>query len=156
MRKSTADQAPQPPKVDLRLIGSWKSDGPRTRLDWRWRKPLSAKKRAAFLKIFGKVEVTYGRRWIHARLSDWESSQRYLLLASDESSVAILAYGALRIKDRARYSAVCLGILQEVAPVATIHHINFDKSGYWISIEGNREFFKRVKPPASRRQSKRK
>lgn len=156
MRKPSVDQAPQPPKVDRRLIGSWKSDGPRTRRDWRWRKPRSVKKRAAFLKIFGKLEVTFGRRWVHVRLNDWETAQRYQLLASDESSVAILNYGELRIKDRARYWAVNLDILQEFASVATIQQIHFDESGSWISLGGNREFFKRVKPHASRRRSKRK
>ena len=156
MRKSSADQVPQPPKVDRRLIGSWKSDGPRTRRDWRWRKPLSAKKSEAFLKLFGRLELTYTRNWVSMRIGGYDGKQRYQLLGSDETSIAILAYGGVKIKDRTRYSAESLDILQQVASEATIQHIHFDKSGFWISLGGNREFFKRVKPHASRRRSKRK
>ncbi len=83
------------------------------------------------------------------RLKDWETSQRYLLLAADETSVAIVAYGELKIRKQKKHSLVMLADFLEQASKPTIQHIQFDKSGYWISIGGNREFFKRVKRLAS-------
>jgi hypothetical protein len=150
MRKSSADQAPQPATVDHRLIGSWKSDAKRTIDEWRWGKRIPKERRNAFLKIFGKLEITYGRRWIHIRLNTWQTSQRYRLLASDETGVAIMTYGQLKIQKQRQYSPDELGGIRELASKPAIQHIHFDNAGYWISFGFNREFFKRLKPPALR------
>jgi len=44
------------------IRGAWRSDKKRTIAEWRFKNLRSASKRAKFLRMFGKLEVTYGAR----------------------------------------------------------------------------------------------
>jgi hypothetical protein len=118
------------PNTEKRLLGTWRSDGPRTVREWRFRPAISRKKRDKFLTIFGKLTVTYTPRlrlWV---MDDYRNRHRYEVLACDSRSVAI------------RYECPTSGEW-------LIEHIVFDGSRrYWIPLGNNREWFRRVKRAA--------
>jgi hypothetical protein len=136
-------------KFDKRLLGTWKSDKRRTFKDWVWKKKLAPARRKFFESLFGKLRVTYtrGRVISSLRHRGWEQSQRYIVVAHDETSVAIVKYGPLQIKDRRKYDAENLKLAEEMFGVhPKITHIHFDKQHYWISLGNgrNREFFRKI------------
>jgi hypothetical protein len=135
------------PRTDRRLLGTWKSDDKRTLKEWTWKRSLSARKRKKFKSIFGKLEVTYTRTKISSRLGprDWESWRRYSVLAADETSVAILEFGNLRIKNSGNYDPLCMDLVKELCSKPAIHHIHFEGEHYWISLGKNREFFRKIR-----------
>ena len=141
---------PNFPKYDRRLLGVWKSDRQRTIGEWTWRKKLTPQKRKLFEAIFGKLEITYTRSKVIQTLRhrQWEQSRRYVVVATDETSVAIVQFGKLEIKNRRRYDKETLKFSQELVPSSpSISHIHFEKNHFWISLGNgkNREFFKKIK-----------
>src|SRR6478609_9354320 len=90
-------------KNDQRLLGTWKSDARRTLAEWS--EKVSTAKQTALKSLFGRVELTYTRSKVIARLRQrgWEQSQHYVVLGTDSDSVAIAIFGELKIKDRKKY-----------------------------------------------------
>ena len=115
------------PKIDSRLLGTWRSDRQPTVSDWRFAKRLTPERRRRFLAIFGHLRVTYTRTRIRSVLRDYDSSQHYEVLGTDSDTVAI------RCEDG------------QVAGQWRIQHIHFEgRNRYWIALGRNREWFKRV------------
>jgi hypothetical protein len=126
--KSTQRERGEQPgvKTDPGLLGTWRSDRRRTVAEWRFFKPVSPKNKRMFLAIFGKLELTYSRKYIRGIFDDYRFRQPYEVLASDSNSVAI-HYFDQDIKEW------CVRL------------ICFDgKDRFWIPLGGNREWFKRV------------
>ena len=140
---------PHFPKFDSRLLGTWKSDAKRTISEWKWRKRLSHAKKEKFKSLFGKLEITYTRTKVISKLRQrgWEQTQRYVVVATDETSAAIVSFDKPKIKSRRRYEPQNLVFLDELFSKPTIQHIHFDKHFYWISVGSgaNREFFRKIK-----------
>jgi hypothetical protein len=137
-------------KADARLIGTWKSDRKRTFAEWNWKKDTPPKKRKLLKSFFGKCEITYTRNRVVKRIPqrDFETSQRYAVLATDEASVAILVFGGLEIKNRRKYWLGGVEIVEEMMSKPEIVHVHFCKEHFWISV-GNgrcREFYRRIRP----------
>jgi len=80
-------ELPSFPKVDKRLLGTWKSDARRTLKDWRWKKSLSPKRIKKCKTIFGKSEAIFTKTKVISRLShrNWESARRYAVLGVDKN-----------------------------------------------------------------------
>jgi hypothetical protein len=144
-------RTPKPPvfpKFDKRLLGTWKSDRARTFKEWVWAKKKSPQKKKWFQSLFGKLEVTYTRTRVIYTLHHrkWEQARRYKVVATDETSTAIVLFGKLQIKDREKYDPENLRFAEELFPSKPqISHIHFDKNHYWISLGTgrNREFFRK-------------
>jgi hypothetical protein len=131
---SRTDKEQKGDKTDRRLLGTWRSDRRRTVAEWRFFKPVSPKNKRTFLAIFGKLEITYSRKYIRGIFDDYRFRQPYEVLASDSDSVAILYF------DKDLTHEWCIRL------------ICFDgKDRFWIPLGGNREWFKRVPkvPPPS-------
>lgn len=146
---------PHSPKIDKRLLDTWKSDARRTFAEWNWKRNTTATKRARFKSFFGKLEITYTRNRIISKFpqQQWEQSQRYAVLGTDKNSVAIVIFGKLKIKNRKRYDPLNLAILEDChLSDARIEHVHFGDGCYWVSIGNgrNREFFRRIKKHAFR------
>lgn len=147
MKKS---DIPRFAKTDKRLLGTWKSDRTRTFNEWKWTKKLSSKRMERFQALFGKLEITYSRTRVTSSLNyrHWEQSRRYMLVAADKESVAIVNFGKLRIKNRQNYDLENLKFVEEsLYSIHSIQHIHFDKNHYWISLGNgrNREFFRKIR-----------
>jgi hypothetical protein len=141
---------PRFPKTDKRLLGVWKSDRKRTFRDWVWTKIISPKRKHRFKLLFGKLEITYTRTKVISslRYRKWEQSRRYVTLASDEDSVALLQFGEIEIKNRRKYDSANLKFVKELfGSKPKIEHIHFDKRHFWISLGNgkNREFFRKIR-----------
>ncbi|MEJ0090502.1 MAG: hypothetical protein WDM80_12280 [Limisphaerales bacterium] len=141
---------PSFPKADKRLLGTWKSDRNRTFREWSWAKKLSPLKKKRFQAIFGKLEITYTRTKVISTLrhQKWAQTRRYVVAATDETSVAIVQYGRTEIKNRLRYDAENLKMVADLfGSKPDIQHIHFDKKHYWISLGNgrNREFFRKIR-----------
>ena len=141
---------PKFPKFDKRLLGVWKSDRRRTFQEWSWNKKLTPQKRKRFQSFFGELEVIYNRNKIISKLRhrNWEQSRRYAIVATDETSIAIVQFGKLEIKNRRKYDVVNLQMVDELFPSKSkIEHIHFDRNHYWISLGNgrNREFFRKIR-----------
>ena len=145
----SAFEQPSFPKTEKRLLGTWKSDKRRTFAEWSWAKKLTPKKKEWFKSIFGKLEINYGRTKVISRLRHrrWEQSRRYVVLGSDENSVAIVNFGRLEIKNRRKYSPLGLEIVDELHSKPEIKHIHFDKKHFWVLIGNgkNRQFFRKLR-----------
>ena len=138
------------PKFDKRLLGTWKSDRARTFKEWLWSKKKSPRKKKWFQSLFGKLEVTYARTKVIStlRYRKWEQASRYKVVATDQTSVAIVRFGPLEIKNRGKYDPENLKLAEAIFPSeAQISHIHFDKNHYWISLGTgrNREFFRKIR-----------
>jgi hypothetical protein len=138
-------ELPSFPKVDKRLLGTWKSDARRTLKDWRWKKSLSPKRIKKCKTIFGKSEAIFTKTKVISRLShrNWESVRRYAVLGADKNSVAIIEFGELEIKNRKKYEPLTLEFVEELSQ-PRITHIHFVDDYYWISYGKNREFFRKI------------
>lgn len=142
-------------KADPRLIGTWKSDKRRTFAEWCWKKNTSPRRKEALRSFFGKHEIIFTRSRLVSRLPHrkWEAAQRYCVLATDETTVAILQFGGLEIRNRHQYDELDLAMAKECMPQAQIMHMHFDKEHFWISI-GNgrcREFYRKIRRRSSLR-----
>ena len=137
-------------KIDKRLLGTWKSDRIRTFKEWSWTKNISPQKKKRFQSIFGKLEITYTRTKIISSLRHrkWEQATRYKVVATDQTSVAIVLFGELQIKNRRQYNPENLKFAETLFPrQAQISHVHFDKKHYWVSLGTgkNREFFRKIR-----------
>ena len=146
----TKSELPRFPKFDKRLLGTWKSDKRRTFFEWNWKKNTPPNKKAKLKSFFGKLKVTYTRTKVISALHHrkWEQARRYVVVAADETGVAIVKYGELEIKNRRRYNVENLKMVEELfPPKPQIEHIHFDKRYYWISLGNgrNREFFRKIR-----------
>jgi hypothetical protein len=144
-------ELPRFPKFDRRLLGAWKSDRKRTFEEWSWRKKLPPQKKKRFTACFGNLEINYTRTKIimTLRYRKWEQARRYQVVASDESSVAIVQFGPMKIKNRSKYDPEHLKLMQKMfPPKPVIQHIHFEKEHFWISLGNgkNREFFWKIHP----------
>ena len=100
---------------------------------------------------FGNLEISYARTKIimTLRYRKWEQARRYKVVAADETSVAIVQFGEMGIKNREKYDPEHLKLVEKMfPPTPVIQHIHFEKNHYWISLGTgkNREFFKRIDP----------
>jgi hypothetical protein len=112
---------------DPRLIGTWRSDARKTAREIAARRDISAWKKSKLRRLFGKLELRYTRTRCHARLGDFITVTRYIVVAKDSSSVAIVSFSPTSGKQ--------------------IFHIHFEREQYWICLGSGRirEFFKRIK-----------
>ena len=137
------------PETDPRLLGSWKSDLRRTFRDWNWKSNTSPKKRDRLKSLFGKSMVTFTQTKTILNLPhrDWQTSRHYSILGIDETSVAIMEFGELEIKNKHKYWTEGVKMVKEFCSKPVIKHIHFENDYYWLSIGTgkNREFFKRLK-----------
>jgi hypothetical protein len=113
---------------DSRLIGTWKSDGRKTAKEIAARRDISASKKVKLRCFFGKLELRYTETRCYLRLGDYVSVNRYIVVAKDRWSAAVLAFNPIAGKQ--------------------IVHIHFEGDHYWITLGSGRmrEFFKRVSP----------
>jgi hypothetical protein len=116
-------------KMDKRLLGIWRSDRHQTMNEWRWSPRVTAARRARVSDLFGHLTIRYTRGRIYSDFKGSKESQEYEVIGADASSVAIM-HGCAGTKER------------------TICHIHFDGDRrYWISLGGQREWFRRIRPP---------
>ena len=115
---------------DGRLIGRWRSDRERTMAEWPFPSEATAEQREAVSRIFGKLEVTYGRWRCRSTFDGEMSAGWYRVLAKDASSVMVVSR---------RTSPVC-------GPERTLFHVHFSGEHYWITLgdSNRREFFRRI------------
>jgi hypothetical protein len=119
-------KAPCPPKTDKRLLGTWRSDKDRTLKEWAFKATATRKHRRVIRGVFGKLRITYTRKYIHYVLGDWRQKSAYRIICRDPYSIAILYWDSMGEEWRAEY-------------------IRFDgKNSYWVPVGYNREFFKKV------------
>ena len=140
---------PRFPKVDQRLLGTWKSDKTRTLKEWIWEKNASRDKKKRFGTFFGKLEIVYTRTRIISTLrhKDWQTAKRYVVAAADDTSVAVVTYGKLQIKNRIKYDPENLRTAEQILGSGPkISQLHFDKNHYWVALGNgrNREFFKKI------------
>jgi len=152
-RSKPSARAPSQPKVDARLLGTWKSDKRRTIRDWTWSKWTSRKKRKMVESLFGKVRLTFTRTRAFSDIPDqgWRSSRRYVVLGVDDESVAIMEFGEPRIENEHKYWAERVAIVKDYDSKPAITHIHFDENHFWFSF-GNgkhREFFRKTRRATS-------
>lgn len=115
---------------DRRLIGRWRSDRERTLAEWPFRPDATEEQRERVGRIFGKLELTYGR-WRCRSVFEGDSNVGwYGVLAKDSSIVMIVGWRRGVLLDWER----------------NLSHIHFTDEHYWITLgESNtREFFRRV------------
>ena len=146
---TTRTKFPVFPKIDKRLLGTWKSDKRRTFAEWNWKKGTPPQKKAKLKSFFGKLEITYTCTKVISvlRHRQWERARRYAVLATDDTSVVLVQFGKMEIKGRRRYDLVNLQILEESCSKPQIEHIHFDRKYFWVSLGNgrNREFFRKIR-----------
>lgn len=119
---------------DSRLIGRWRSNRALTITTFPHRKQLPPAKRAFFDGIFGRLTLTYTRRYIYSELPPKQTEapfrQRlpYRVLASDTDSVTIATEDTPSAADSTKQ----------------IHFIGPNR--YWIPLgtKGGKEYFDRL------------
>lgn len=113
--------------TDSRLIGTWRSDAPRTLQEIAARRDIPTLQRRKLARFFGKLELRYTQSKCYSRTGADVLASGYLVLAKDASSVAILSSNSIAGEQ--------------------IHHIHFEGSHFWIFVGSGkvREFFRRVK-----------
>ena len=129
------EQPPTPAQRRKQLLGIWRSDKKKTIEELAKRRDISEKQLEFFRTIFGKLEVHYRPKTAIVLLNGKKRVQRYKILGADSYSIAIL-------------------FEQRPPPFAgpKIQLITFEKDFFWITLGGGmREFFKRIKFSASRR-----
>lgn len=117
-----------PPRIDKRLLGTWRSDRTATIAEWRFAKRFSALRRRKFLDIFGKLRLRFTRARVFSILGSQNHKQRYEVFGTDSDSVAI------------RYEDT------QLTHEWRLQHIHFEgRDRYWIALGRNREWFRRVR-----------
>src|SRR6266849_1882022 len=121
---------------DSRLIGTWKADGRKTAKEIAARRDIPASKTVKLRRLFGKLELRYTESRCYSRLGDYVSVNRYIVVAKDAWSAAVVAFNPIAGKQ--------------------IVHIHFEGDHYWITLGSGRmrEFFKRVSPKSTRTPKK--
>ena len=114
---------------DSRLIGTWRSDAHKTSIEIAARRDITTAKKKKLQQFFGKLELRYTPTRCYSLLNGQVSVNRYIVVAKDSSSVALLVSN----------------------PIMGDHivHIHFEGTHYWIILGSGRmrEFFKRVARP---------
>jgi hypothetical protein len=116
--------------LDMRLLGTWRSDARRTAKEIRARRDIPEQHKRKLSGLFGKLLLRYTRTQCHSTFAGRTERLPYRVVAKDASSVAVVGPDLLTGEPR-------------------ISHITFDGSHFWVNV-GNgtiREFFKRVRPP---------
>ncbi len=121
---------------DSRLIGTWKSDGWKTAKEIATRRDIPTRKKTKLRSLFGKLELRYTQTRCYSRLGDFVSVNRYIVVAKDPWSAAVVAFDPIAGKQ--------------------IVHIHFEGAHYWITLGSGRmrEFFRRVSPKSTRTPKK--
>ena len=78
---------------DPRLLGRWRSDGPKTRREIAMRRDFAGASGAALGRLFGNLELRFTRTRCYITVKDHTEVQPYVVLAKDETSVATLSDG---------------------------------------------------------------
>ena len=120
------------PKVDRRLLGTWKSDRRRTFTHYKPKRGCPPSVLRWLKGMFGKLVVRWTRRKSWTDLNGYQESCRYEVVATDSETVVI------------RYQN---GVLE---------HIHFDGDFYWIACRGGGmcEFFRRVAGKDGRKRNR--
>jgi hypothetical protein len=115
---------------DRRLIGRWRSDRERTMAEWPFPAGATEAQREQVARIFGKLELEYGRWRCQSTYENEASTGWYRVVARDATSVMIVSRRNGPIAGRER----------------SLFHIHFAGEHYWITLgESNtREFFRRL------------
>ena len=114
------------PRIDKRLIGTWRSDRARTLRTYVPRPSASPESVRRFKALFGKLVIQWGRGVYRLDLDGVRSVEKYTVVASDESSVVVKTRGTL-------------------GPSPELKQIFFEGDFYWIALGGGLcECFKRV------------
>jgi hypothetical protein len=116
--------------IDGRLLGGWRSDAPRTKLEIRARRDISPRGRRLLGGLLGKLELRFTRTRCLATLNGNVESTPYTVVAKDASTVAIVSPDFLTGK-------------------TVIQHVHFvGETQFWINVGTGvfREFFRRVRP----------
>ena len=119
---------------DSRLVGNWRSNRALSIATFPHRDQLTSDKRAFFDSMFGRLTLTYTRRYIQTELPPKGSGQPfrqsipYRVLASDANSVTIVLKDTLTGHDATKQ----------------IHFVGADR--YWIHLgtKDSREYFDRL------------
>jgi hypothetical protein len=108
-----------------RLRGSWRSDKARSIAQWKFSKPITAKRRRAFAKIFGKNVWRFGPTTCTGRFEDIAWKARYRILWADEYSAVV--------EFKNREGTRC-------------HHLFFEDNHFYFAAgyAGSVEYFKRM------------
>jgi hypothetical protein len=117
------------PKVEPRLLGTWKSDRRRTFRFFKPKRGCSPQSLRKFKAIFGKLVIRYTRRKYYTELDGYRDSGAYEIVAADSESVVIRFWSR--------------GVFSEGA---RLQHIHFEGDFYWIAVGGGGlcEFFRKV------------
>jgi hypothetical protein len=108
------------------IRGTWRSDRRRTIAEWRFKKFRSKSKRESFLRIFGKLMVTYGARRQTLQYDDLTFSNTYRVEARDSSTIVIR-------------------IFEDGEGPGHLQCLYFETPDlYWITVGWNREWFHRA------------
>jgi hypothetical protein len=111
------------PKIDRRLLGTWKSDRRRTFEHYKSGPKSTPQTLRKFRSIFGKLTVRWTGRRSYGELAGSRFSTSYEVVASDETSVVV-----------------------RFADSKVLSHIHFEGDYYWVACYGMLcEYFKRIK-----------
>jgi hypothetical protein len=102
------------------------------------------RKKKRFRAIFGKLVVKYTRGKIISQKESFKFIQRYSVLCTDETSVAIVVHGGVMIKN-IKSEFLTRELLNDLFSKPKIVHLHFTGTHYWISFGKNREFFRRIR-----------
>lgn len=118
--------AKTPTKFDKRLIGTWKSDRRKTFQHYKPRKSYSQSRYRRLKELFGKLVIRWGRTKAYSNYDGTVGSDRYEIVASDETSVVIW------------YTDPITGVKE-------LKQIHFEGDYYWLSLDGHlAEWFRRI------------
>lgn len=115
---------------DSRLVGVWKSDARKTTHEIAARRDIPPSKKLKLRRFFGKLELRYTRTRCHALLNGQATVSRYIVVAKDSSSVAVMSLNPISGNQ--------------------IFHIHFEGNHYWICLGRIREYFKRRRQKPTR------
>lgn len=113
------------PMYDSRLLGTWRSDARRTAREIAARRDIAASKKAQLTQLFGKLVLRYTRTRCYATLDGRTEISRYVVVAKDQSSAAVV-------------------LMDPLTREQTITHVHFENRRYWISLGPFREYFRKV------------
>jgi hypothetical protein len=115
---------------DTRLFGLWRSDRERTIAEWPFAPDATSQQREQLARIFGKLEIRYGRWRFNTTFEGQTSPGWYRVLAKDADSVMVESWLSSPPDGRER----------------TLSHIHFTGDHYWMTLgeSTTREFFRRV------------
>lgn len=117
---------------DSRLIGTWKSDAPRTFREINARRDIRGAKKKKLMSLFGKLVLRFTRTHCYSQYGDHESVARYTVVAKNDWSVVTVGEDPIAGK--------------------RIFHIRFEGDDhYWICLGRIREYFKRLTKRSGKR-----